>query len=62
MAHGLGDVGLGVEEILEESLVSPDDARVLVGVAVFVLLDGTSSAAEEAVEVGALAVLAALEE
>lgn len=47
---GTGNVLLGVLEVLEEGLVVPGDALLLVGVGVGVAVDGASLAAEEAVE------------
>ena len=50
---GLGDVLLGVLEVVEKGLVSPDDTSVLVGGGVGVADDGTGLAAEDTVKVGA---------
>lgn len=47
---GTGDVLLGVLEVLEESLVVPLDALLLVGIGVGVTIDGTGLSAEEAVQ------------
>lgn len=47
---GAGDVLLGVLEVVEEGLVVPLDTLLLVGVGVGVALDGTTLAAEEAVQ------------
>jgi hypothetical protein len=47
---GTGDVLLGVLEVLEESVVVPLNALLLVGIGVGVALDGTSLAAPEAVQ------------
>lgn len=47
---GTGDVLLGVLEVLEEGVLVPSDALLLVGVGVGVALDLTSLAAEETVE------------
>jgi hypothetical protein len=57
---GAGDVFLGVLEVLEEGLVLPGDALLLVGVGVGVAVDGTGLAAEEAVESGTDLVAAVL--
>ena len=54
------DVLLGVLEVVEEGLVSPGDAGLLVGGGVGVSLGLAGLAAEEAVEVGSLLVGAAL--
>ena len=56
--HHLGslDVLLGVEKVLEESVLSPHDAGVLVGGTVAVALSEAGLAAEKTVEVGALLV------
>jgi hypothetical protein len=50
---GAGNVLLGVLEVLEEGVLVPGDALLLVGVGVGVALDLTGLAAEEAVEHGA---------
>lgn len=47
---GAGDVLLGVLEVVEEGLVVPGDALLLVGIGVGVTLDGTSLAAPETVQ------------
>lgn len=47
---GARDVLLGVLEVLEERLVVPGDALLLVGIGVGVALDGAGLAAEEAVQ------------
>lgn len=57
---GAGDVLLGVLEVVEEGLVVPLDTLLLVGVGVGVALDGTTLAAEEAVQGGADLVAAVL--
>ena len=54
------DVLLGVLEVVEEGVVSPGDAGLLVGGGVGVSLGLAGLAAEEAVEVGPLLVSAAL--
>lgn len=50
---GAGDVLLGVLKVLEEGVLLPGDALLLVGVGVGVALDLAGLAAEEAVEHGA---------
>jgi hypothetical protein len=50
---GAGDVLLGVLEVLEEGVLVPGDALLLVGVGVGVALNLTGLAAEKAVEHGA---------
>jgi hypothetical protein len=55
-----GNVLLGVLEVLEEGLLVPLDALLLVGVGVGVALDGASLAAEEAVQSRADLVAAAV--
>lgn len=50
---GAGNVLLGVLNVVEQSLVIPGDALVLVGVGEAVAGGGTRLAAEEAVQVGA---------
>jgi len=57
---GAGDVLLGVLEVLEEGVLVPGDALLLVGVGVGVALDLSGLAAEEAVEHGADLVALAL--
>lgn len=57
---GALDVVLGRQQVLEEGVLPPDDARVLVGRGVGVVLGLARLAAKEAVEVGALLVRAAL--
>ena len=47
---GAGDVLLGVLEVLEEGLLVPLNALLLVGIGVGVAVDGASLAAEEAVQ------------
>lgn len=47
---GAGDVLLGVLEVLEQGLLLPGDAGLLVGVGVGVALGGAGLAAEEAVQ------------
>lgn len=50
---GTGDVLLGVLEVLEESVLVPGDALLLVGVGVGVAVDLSGLAAEETVKHGA---------
>jgi hypothetical protein len=57
---GAGNVLLGVLEVLEEGLLVPLNALLLVGVGVGVAGDGASVAAEKAVERGADLVALAL--
>ena len=57
---GAGDVLLGVLEVLEEGVLVPGDALLLVGVGVGVALDLTGLATEKAVEHGADLVALAL--
>jgi len=56
---GARDVLLRVDQVLEEVLVGPDDARALVGLGELVALRLAALAAEHAVEVGAVLVRAA---
>ena len=48
------NVLLGVEEVVVESVLAPENALVLVGSGVSEALGGAGGAAEEAAEVGAL--------
>lgn len=57
---GAGEVLLGVLKVVEEGLVLPGDAGLLVGVGVGVAVNGTALAAEEAVQGGADLVAAVL--
>lgn len=57
---GALDVVLGRQQVFEEGVLPPDDARVLVGRGVGVVLRLARLAAKQAVEVGALLVRAAL--
>lgn len=57
---GARNVLLGVLEVLEEGLLVPLDALLLVGVGVSVAINGTGLAAEETVESGADLVAAVL--
>lgn len=57
---GAGDVLLGVLNVLEQGLVVPDNALVLVGIGEAVAGRGTRLAAKEAVQVGADLVAAVL--
>lgn len=57
---GTRNVLLGVLEVLEESVLVPGDALLLVGIGVGVAVDGAGLAAEEAVESGADLVAATL--
>lgn len=57
---GAGEVLLGVLKVVEEGLVLPGDAGLLVGVGVGVAINGTALAAEEAVQGGADLVAAVL--
>jgi hypothetical protein len=57
---GAGNVLLGVLNVVEQGLVIPDNALVLVGVGEAVASSGTGLAAEETVQVGADLVAAVL--
>lgn len=57
---GAGDELFGVLEVVEEGVLGPGDALLLVGVGVGEAVDGARLAAEEAVERGADLVAAAL--
>lgn len=50
---GAGNVLLGVLKVLEQGIVAPDNALLLVGVGELVAVGGTRLAAKEAVQVGA---------
>jgi len=56
---GTGDELLGVLKVVEEGLLVPGDALLLVGIGVGVALNGAGLAAEKAVESGADLVAAA---
>ena len=57
---GTLDVLFGVLEVFKEGLIRPDDTRVLVGIRVLVVREGTSSTSKETIQVGTLLVGRAL--
>src|SRR5438445_11540862 len=57
---GAGDLRLGILDVVEELILAPGDAGILVGVGIGIALDGAGLAAIEAVEHGADLVLGAI--